>query len=66
VRFSPDVRDGKPPLKFAWRFGDGSPESSEESPEHRFPRPGYYEVTLQVVDALGRGDEDTVGVSVPD
>jgi PKD repeat protein len=35
-----------------WVFGDGSAPSEEDSPEHVYPGPGVYEVTLSVTNAF--------------
>ena len=36
------------PESWAWNFGDGSPLSSETSPNHTYKKPGNYSVTLTV------------------
>jgi hypothetical protein len=38
---------GSPELtQFLWKFGDGSPDTTERAPSHVYPRPGVYHVTL--------------------
>lgn len=37
-----------PAPSFAWDFGDGSPISTEENPEHHYSNPGEYNVMLSV------------------
>ncbi len=65
VRFKSgrDPDSGKPPLKFLWKFADGT-ESTEENPVHTFTKPGSYEVTLQASDATGDTDEDFIQIEV--
>jgi PKD repeat protein len=65
LRFSAEVQDGKPPLTFAWDFGDGSPALAQPPPvSHRFEKQGEYEVKLRVVDSLGQSDEETTSVDI--
>jgi hypothetical protein len=40
-------------VAWRWDFGDGT-SSVEQSPDHAYPRPGDYTVTLTVTDNLGR------------
>ena len=49
VRFfaTPYHNDGK--VRYRWRFDDGT-ISEEESPIHKFPRPGYYQVLMEARD----------------
>ncbi|WP_089935843.1 PKD domain-containing protein [Candidatus Entotheonella palauensis] len=50
-------RDGPFPLRFAWDFGGGAPDSTREDPGHvRFDTPGVFTVTLTVTDGLGLPD----------
>ena len=48
---------------YRWKFGDGSPESTEKSPVHVYEKPGEYEVTLFVEDREAT-DEDSVEIQV--
>ncbi len=34
-------------IEYRWDFGDGSSASSEASPDHNYPRPGTYVITLR-------------------
>ena len=36
-----------------WDFGDGSPDSMQQNPLHRYKRPGQYTVTLRVTGSSG-------------
>ena len=59
--------DGDVPLAFAWSFGGGAVNRSEEDPGPvRFDNVGTFVVTLTVTDALGLADPtpDTVRVTV--
>lgn len=50
-------RDGPFPLRFAWDFGGGAPDSVREDPgQVQFDRPGAFTVTLTVTDGLGLSD----------
>jgi PKD repeat protein len=67
VQFKGDgdnVEGGKPPLKYTWKFGDGSADSSEVSPKHVYEKPGKYRVDLAVDDAGGDSDADYVEITV--
>lgn len=44
---------GALPLSFAWDFGDGSPISSAENPQHTYSSPSTYSVMLTVTNSLG-------------
>ena len=49
--------DGPLPLEFAWDFGGGAPNTSEEDPgDVAFDSPGEFTVTLTVTDGLGLSD----------
>ena len=43
-------------VSWDWDFGDGSPHSTEQHPNHTFSNPGTFEVTLSVTDADGSTD----------
>ncbi|MFX0102975.1 MAG: NosD domain-containing protein [Candidatus Hodarchaeota archaeon] len=47
---------GNLPLSFYWNFGDGTPNSSLQDPTHTFSNPGFYNVSLYVVDTDGDTD----------
>jgi PKD repeat protein len=46
-----DTSSGSP-TEWSWDFGDGSPVSTEQSPTHVYTRPGTYDVTLTVTNAV--------------
>jgi PKD repeat protein len=61
-------------VHFAWDFGDGSARpddpntwgtGSQRSPEHTFPGPGTYDVTLVVIDDDGGIGRSTRSVTIP-
>jgi len=58
VQFKADVEGGTPPLSYLWKFGDGSPDSTEANPKHTFQKPGKYRVDLEVKDSAGDEDSD--------
>jgi gliding motility-associated-like protein len=45
---------------FSWDFGDGSPGSSQATPQHTFSQPGTYSVRLIVSDSAACNQSDTV------
>lgn len=47
VSFTNETLNG---TEYTWNFGDGSEESNEENPVHRFPGFGSYQVTLSTSD----------------
>ncbi|MCI0518875.1 MAG: PKD domain-containing protein, partial [Chloroflexi bacterium] len=49
-----NTSSGAPPLAYTWDFGDGSPHSTLENPEHAYAAPGTYTVTLTVSNAFSR------------
>ncbi|WP_424358642.1 PKD domain-containing protein [Methanocella sp. MCL-LM] len=64
--FSADKTSGLAPLdvqftdastgyasSWQWNFGDGSPNSTSQNPEHTFSAPGTYTVTLTAINANG-------------
>lgn len=59
VHFSCQVTGGTPPLTYAWRFGDGTPDSSEQSPTHVYESNGAFQVYLSVSDAAGHFATDS-------
>lgn len=64
VEFKADVEGGTPPLKYVWRFNDGSPDSSEANPKHTFEKPGKYRADLVVTDSAGDEDADYIDIEV--
>jgi len=64
VEFKADTEGGKPPFKYTWQFGDGSPESSEANPKHTYDKAGKYRADLKVSDSGGDTDSDYVEVEV--
>src|SRR5215218_38794 len=46
-----DTSSGSP-TEWSWDFGDGSPVSTEQSPARVYTRPGTYDVTLTVTNAV--------------
>ncbi len=64
VEFKADVEGGTPPLKYAWKFGDGTPDSSEPNPKHTYDKPGKYRADLQVNDSAGDEDADYIDIEV--
>ena len=57
------VNDPPGPITSFWTFGD-SGTSTESNPEHTFPAPGTYEVTLVVTNESGCQDSVTTEVEV--
>lgn len=49
---------------YAWDFGDGESESTEESPSHTFVESGTYTITLVVTDEQGLSNTKVVSVTV--
>ena len=55
---------GDQPLSYTWDFGDGTPVSTQENPQHTYSADGTYQVTLNVSNS--RGNDATVqSVTVP-
>jgi glucose/arabinose dehydrogenase/PKD repeat protein len=66
VRFSSSGShdpDGDP-LQYSWDFGDGSPGSNLEAPEHTYATAGLYTARLTVSDGNGGTHSATVRISV--
>jgi PKD repeat protein len=63
VEFEADVEGGTPPLKYVWKFGDGS-ESTEKNPKHTYEKAGKYRADLEVADSAGDSDSDYVEIEV--
>ena len=52
-------------ITFSWNFGDDSPASTEESPEHIFAVAGKYNVTLTAKSTTGNENSRTINIRVP-
>ncbi len=55
---------GVPPYTFAWDFGDGSPHSAEQSPNHVYSGGGNYVVSVTATDSASAAASASVTVSV--
>lgn len=64
VEFKADVEGGTPPLKYVWKFGDGSPDSTEANPKHTYQKAGKYRADLEVADSAGDEDSDYLDIEV--
>jgi PKD repeat protein len=58
IRFTFIGTEGNLPVVFSWSFGDGTANSSDQNPTHKYDRAGTYKVTLTVIDM--DGDVDTM------
>jgi len=52
VKFAARPKNADGSVHYRWRFDDGT-QSEAPSPEHSFPRAGYYTVTVDVRDESG-------------
>ena len=59
-----DVEGGTPPLKYVWKFGDGTPDSNEANPKHTYEKAGKYRADLEVSDSAGDEDSDYIDIEV--
>lgn len=57
VSFLDKTNGGKKPYSYNWSFGDLTPNSTEQNPDHQYQNAGTYEVILTVQDA-----ENTVSI----
>jgi len=64
IEFKADTEGGTPPLKYTWKFGDGTPDSTESNPKHTYEKAGKYRADLQVSDSGGDEDSDYVEIEV--
>jgi len=64
IQFTADVEGGTPPLKHVWKFGDGTPDSTEPNPKHTYAKPGQYRADLEVADSAGDSDSDYLEIDV--
>jgi PKD repeat protein len=64
IAFTADVEGGKPPLTYTWKFGDGTPDSSEANPKHTYTKAGTYRADLEVKDSSGDSDSDYLEITV--
>jgi PKD repeat protein len=64
IQFTADVEGGKAPLTYVWKFGDGTPDSSEANPKHTYEKPGTYRADLEVKDSSGDSDSDYLEITV--
>lgn len=55
--------DNQAVTSYTWDFGDGT-NGTGETPSHTYDETGTYQVTLNVSDAAGSTDTDTVNVTV--
>jgi glucose/arabinose dehydrogenase/endonuclease YncB( thermonuclease family) len=51
------------PLTYTWSFGDGSPNSTQVSPQHTYATNGTYTASLTVNDGRGGTDTKTVVIT---
>jgi outer membrane protein OmpA-like peptidoglycan-associated protein len=63
VQFHGSASGGRPPLTYAWDFGDGG-TSSDQSPSHTYKTVGDYMAALTVTDSKGTTSQSTVSVTV--
>ena len=64
VELKSDVEGGTPPLKYAWKFGDDTPDSNEANPKHTYTKAGKYRADLSVTDSAGDSDTDYIEIEV--
>jgi PKD repeat protein len=64
IKFKADVEGGVPPLTYVWKFGDGSPDSTEANPTHTYQKPGKYRADLEEKDSAGDSDSDYLEIEV--
>jgi len=64
VQFKADIEGGTPPLTYVWKFGDGTPDSTEANPKHIYQKAGKYRADLEVKDSAGDSDSDYLEIDV--
>jgi PKD repeat protein len=64
ISFTADVEGGKAPLTYVWKFGDGTPDSTESNPKHTYAKAGTYRADLEVKDSSGDSDSDYLEITV--
>jgi PKD repeat protein len=64
VQFTAETEGGKPPFKFTWKFGDGTPDSHEQNPKHTYEKAGKYRADLEVGDSVEDEDSDYIEIEV--
>lgn len=64
IQFKADIEGGKAPLTYVWKFGDGTPDSTEANPKHTYEKAGKYRADLEVKDSAGDSDSDYIEVEV--
>jgi PKD repeat protein len=64
IQFKADIEGGKAPLTYLWKFGDGTPDSTEANPKHVYAKAGKYRADLEVKDSAGDSDSDYIEVEV--
>ena len=64
IQFKADIEGGTPPLTYVWKFGDGTPDSTEANPKHTYQKAGKYRADLEVKDSAGDSDSDYLEIDV--
>lgn len=63
IQFSVLIKDGCPPYKYNWDFGDNN-SSIDKNPSHSYEKPGMYQISLQVNDATARLIHDYEAINI--
>jgi PKD repeat protein len=64
VTFTGGAQGGLPPYSYSWDFGDSTPISTVQNPNHIFGSSGTYTVVLVVTDAEGNHATNSIRVQV--
>lgn len=64
IQFTDQTTGGVAPYSFMWDFGDGTPASNEQNPQHQYAAPGFYTVRLSVIDSQGASDDFNLDIEV--